>query len=367
MNLLLCVSSLDPAHGGPAVSVSQLGAGLAREGMAVGLWAPDGSAMASPLVQKEKRLLPLAGNLKQVLRSFRPDIVHDNGIWMAHHHLLAKLTEQCNLPRIVSIRGMLEPWALAHKRIKKKLAWLAYQKRDLNRAAILHATADSEAGAIANLGLLPKVVVLPNGVDIPAALANHARAPDQPRTALFLSRIHPKKGLDMLIDAWNAVRPEGWRLRIVGSGARSYCNEVVKRIARASLERQVSLEGPLYGDAKTRAFTSADAFLLPSHSENFGIVVAEALAHGVPVLTTKTTPWQTLESENCGWWVSPTTAAIATGLAEVVKASDETRKAMGARGRAFVKRQFAWSAIARNMRATYESIVEQPPSAGNFY
>ena len=126
-------------------------------------------------------------------------------------------------------------------------------------------------------------------------------------------------------------------------------------------------KGPLYGDAKTRAFTSADAFLLPSHSENFGIVVAEALAHGVPVLTTKTTPWQTLESENCGWWVSPTTAAIAAGLTEVVKASDETRKAMGARGRAFVKRQFAWSAIARNMRATYESIVEQPPSAGNFY
>ena len=177
MNLLLCVGSLDPAHGGPAVSVSQLGAGLARQGMAVGLWAPDGSAMASPLVQKEKRLLSLAGNLKQVLRSFRPDIVHDNGIWMAHHHLLAKLTEQCNLPRIVSIHGMLEPWALAHKRIKKKLAWLAYQKRDLNRAAALHATADSEAGVIANLGLLPKVVVLPNGVDIPAAAANHARAP----------------------------------------------------------------------------------------------------------------------------------------------------------------------------------------------
>ena len=301
----------------------------------------------------------MAGNLKQVVRSFRPDIAHDNGIWLPHNHSLARLSAHYNVPRMVSIRGMLEPWAMAHKRMKKRLAWFAYQRRDLNRAAALHATADSEAAAIANLGLLPRVVVLPNGVDIPAAAASHARAPDQPRTALFLSRIHPNKGLDMLIDAWNAA-PPGWRLRIAGPGASGYCDEVARRIARAGLERQVSLEGPLYGAAKTHAFISADAFLLPSYSESFGIVVAEALAHGVPVLTTTATPWQALESENCGWRVPPTSEAIARGLSAVVAASDETRKAMGLRGRALVKRQFAWPAIARTMRATYESIVEQP-------
>ena len=359
MNLLLCAGSFDPVYGGPSVSVSRLGAELVRDGMTVGLWAQDGSAVTSTLVKKEERLLPLAGNLKQVLRSFQPDIVHDNGIWLSHNHSLARLAAHYNLPRIVSIRGMLEPWALAHKRVKKKLAWLAYQKRDLNRATALHATADSEAEVIANLGLLPRVVVLPNGVDIPAAAASHTRVPNQPRTALFLSRIHPKKGLDRLIDAWKAVRPRGWRLRIAGPGASGYCDEVARRIARAGLERQVVLEGPLYGADKTRAFTSADAFLLPSHSENFGIVVAEALAHGVPVLTTTATPWQALESEHCGWWVPSTSAAIVRGLTEVVAASDETRKAMGARGRALVKRQFAWRAIAKNMRAAYESIVEQ--------
>ena len=359
MRILLSVKSLDTSQGGPSVSVSRLGAELARDGMTIGLWAQDGSAVTSALVKKEERLLPLAGNLKQVVRSFQPDIVHDNGIWLPHNHSLARLAAHYNLPRIVSIRGMLEPWALAHKRMKKKLAWLAYQKRDLNRAAALHATADSEAEVIANLGLLPRVVVLPNGVDIPAAVASHSRAPNQPRTALFLSRIHPKKGLDMLIDGWNTVRPQGWRLRIHGPGAPGYCDKVARRIARAGLERQVSLEGPLYGADKTRAFTSADAFLLPSHSENFGIVVAEALAHGVPVLTTTATPWQALESEHCGWWVTPTGEAIARGLAEVVAASDETRKAMGMRGRALVKRQFAWRAIAKSMRASYESIVEQ--------
>ena len=364
MRILFSVKSLDPAQGGPSVSVSRLGAELARDGMTVGLWAQDESAITSTLVKKEERLLPLTGNLRQVVRSFQPDIVHDNGIWLPHNHSLARLAAQRNLPRIVSVRGMLEPWALAHKRMKKKLAWLAYQKRDLNRAAALHATADSEAEVIANLGLLPKVVVLPNGVDIPAAAADHTRAPNQPRTAWFLSRIHPKKGLDILIDAWNAVRPRGWRLRIAGPGAPGYCDEVARRIARAGLERQVALEGPLYGADKTRAFTSADAFLLPSHSENFGIVVAEALAHGVPVLTTTATPWQALESEHCGWWVSPTSAAIARGLAEVVAASDETRKAMGMRGRALVKRQFAWRAIAKNMRASYESIVEQSRVVG---
>ena len=241
--------------------------------------------MTSTLVKKENRLLPLAGNVEQVVRSFQPDIVHDNGIWLSHNHSLARLAAHYNLPRVVSIRGMLEPWALAHKRVKKKLAW-------------------------------------------------------------------------------SAVRPQGWRLRIHGPGASGYCDEVARRIDRAGLERQVSLGGPLYGAAKTQAFTSADAFLLPSHSENFGIVVAEALAHGVPVLTTTATPWQALESEHCGWWVPPTSEAIARGLAEVVAASDETRKAMGMRGRALVKRQFAWRAIAKNMRASYESIVEESRAMG---
>ena len=201
--------------------------------------------MTSILVKKEERLLPLAGNLRQIVRAFQPDIVHDNGIWLPHNHSLARLAAHYNLPRVVSIRGMLEPWALAHNRVKKKLAWLAYQKRDLNRAAALHATAGSEAEVITNLGLLPRVVVLPNGVDIPAATASHSRAPNQPRTALFLSRIHPKKGLDRLINAWNMVRPQGWRLRIHGPGASGYCDEVARRIARAGLERQVSLGGGL--------------------------------------------------------------------------------------------------------------------------
>ena len=335
------------------MSVSQLGAELARDGVTVGLWAQDGSAITSTLVKKEERLLPLTGNLGQVVRSFQPDIVHDNGIWLPHNHSLARLTAQRNLPRLVSIRGMLEPWALAHKRVKKKLAWLAYQKRDLNRAAALHATADSEAEVIANLGLLPRVVVLPNGVDIPAAAASHSRAPDQPRTALFLSRIHPKKGLDRLIDAWNAVRPRGWRLRIAGPGARGYCDEMARRIARAGLERQVSLEGPVYGAAKTHAFTSADAFLLPSHSENFGIVVAEALAHGVPVLTTTATPWQALESENCGWCIDGTPEAIAKALDIALSLPDAERAAMGARGRAWMRRDFSWNRIAKGMTEVY--------------
>ena len=119
LNILLCTGSFDPAHGGPPVSVSQLGAGLARDGVTVGLWAPDGSAITSTLVKKEARLLPLTGNLRQVFRSFQPDIVHDNGIWLPHNHLRARLAIRYNLSRVASIRGMLEPWALAHKRVKK--------------------------------------------------------------------------------------------------------------------------------------------------------------------------------------------------------------------------------------------------------
>ena len=113
------------------------------------------------------------------------------------------------------------------------------------------------------------------------------------------------------------------------------------------------MEGPVYGAAKTHAITSADAFLLPSHSENFGIVVAEALAHGVPVLTTTATPWQALESEHCGRWIDDTPEAIAKALDIALSLPDAERAAMGARGRAWMRRDFSWNRIAKGMAEVY--------------
>lgn len=348
MKVLLAVASLTPAYGGPAVSVSQLGRALAQAGARVGLWAPDGSASTSALV--EGPVERLTGAAAQVLDAFRPDLIHDNGIWLPHNHALAGR----RTVRLVSPRGMLEPWARSHKRLKKALAWGLYQRADLRKAAALHATAEAEAANLERLKLSPPIRVIPNGVDLPTL-----RATEKPpiRTALFLGRIYPVKGLPMLIEAWARVRPEGWRLRIAGPDEADHRAEVERAVRAAGLGAVVDFLGPLAGEAKHAAFEEADLFILPSHSESFGMAVGEALAHGVPVLTTRAAPWPMLEARGCGWWADPEPQAIAAALATATSQDRAALRAMGERGRALIAEQYSWDSVAQAFLALYEDIA----------
>ncbi len=299
MRLLLTATSLDPSYGGPAFSVSRLATALADAGLEVGLWTPDGSVATSPMVPAGARVERLLGPFAAAIAAFAPDIVHDNGLWRPHNHQVASAAARCGVPRIVSTRGMLEPWALAHKRWKKRLAWRLYQRRDLDRAAALHATAPSEAGSLARLRLRPPVQMIPNGMDLPP-LAPRPAGSATVRTALFLGRIYPVKGLPMLVEAWARTRPPGWRLVIAGPDEAGHRAEVERRVAQAGLGDMVSFPGPVHGDAKSAVLGAADLFVLPSHSESFGMAVAEALAHEVPVLTTTAAPWPQLTERGCG-------------------------------------------------------------------
>ena len=146
MKVLLTVKSLSSSYGGPAFSVSSLATALTREGVQVGLWAPDQSAISTPNLSETSLVQRLGGNAEQALARFGwPDILHDNGIWLLHNHRLAQLALKQDVPRVISIRGMLEPWSLRHKRVKKRLAWWSYQKRDLKSAGCHHMTAEQEA------------------------------------------------------------------------------------------------------------------------------------------------------------------------------------------------------------------------------
>lgn len=445
MKILHTLATLDPASGGPARSVPQLALALAEQGHEVGVWSAEqeegivdgGWRMADLDEDGAGKIRVLGGGFEEALVAFgRPDLVHDHGIWLPCHREVAQACARRGLPRVVSPRGMLEPWALNHKKWKKRVAWWLYQRRVLQSAAALHATAESEAAQLRKLGLRPPVVVAANGVRLPEDGGQEAgdrgqgsggedrpspihdppstiRHPRSPRTALFLSRIHPKKGLPLLLEAWAKVKPEGWRLRVVGPDEGGHLGELKALADRLGLDweessssvvrgpssevaevegmgqaaggrgqgaggemdlgkRTPSLtpEGPcirfcpaLEGEAKWRALRVADLFILPSHSENFGIVVAEALAAGTPVITTTGTPWELLETERCGWWVEVRVEGLADALAEATRVSPDELAAMGRRGRAVVADRFSWDRVAGEMTAAYEGILGEKGGA----
>ncbi len=366
MRVFLAGTSFKPAYGGPALSVARLGSALAVAGVTVGLWSADGSVSAIPDLADTSGLNRLEGGLAAALRAFgRMDLIHDNGLWLPHNHQLAVLAGHRGVPRLVSTRGMLEPWALAHKRWKKRLAWALYQRHDLCRATCHHVTSTLEGEHLRGLGLAVPIRVAPNGVDVPAAAPGPALArmaggsAGGQRVALFLGRLYPVKGLPMLIDAWAQVRPAGWCLRILGPDEAGHRRQLEERITEQGLAGWVSLVGAVYGAQKASAYGDADLFVLPSYSESFGMAVGEALAHAVPVLTTTAVPWPELAARDCGWRVEPSVAGLAAGLRVATALEPGVLADMGQRGRAWVTAELAWATQSRRMLEIYAAMLGQ--------
>jgi len=377
LDVLHTVASTRADHGGPSRSVPLLCEALAGTGLAVRLVtaAPAGaSADEAPLLPDgsvDTRLVRERGGLSRALRaplgfyralreekaSNTPALLHDHGVWLPSNIAAAVAARRWGVPLVVSTRGMLTPWALRHHRWKKRLAWVAYQKWVLRRAALFHVTSQEEVDALRDLGLDQPAAVIPNGVPLPERPAPEA-SEETPRRALFLSRLHPKKGLPMLLEAWAAVGPEGWCLELVGPSEDGHRGELEAQARRLGLEDQVRFVGPVSDDEKWDVYRRADLFVLPTHSENFGIVVAEALAAGVPALTTTGAPWGDLEAHDCGWWVDPDVDAIADALADAVARGPEARAAMGRRGRRLVEARYSWEGVAAQMRDAYQWVVE---------
>lgn len=359
MRVLHTIDSLDSKTGGPARTVPALVAALSENGVQVDLWArelPENFTMPA-------RVEVRTGSLEALLHpgTVRPDLWHDHGIWLRSNHEASRLAGRFGIPRVVSPRGMLEPWALDHRRWKKKLAWWLYQRADLWRAAALHATAQSEADQFRRLGLRNPITVIPNGVDIPS-FARAADSHDGGRTALFLSRVHAKKGLPLLVEAWAKVRPAGWRMKVVGPDEDGHVAEVKALVRGAGLADTWEFCGEIDDPEKWGAYRQADLFILPTHSENFGMVVAEALASGVPVITTRGCPWEGIPAHGCGWWVEPTAEGLAAALQEACCQPADALHSMGHRGRQWMESEFGWKMIAQRMTALYEAVLRRPQS-----
>jgi glycosyltransferase involved in cell wall biosynthesis len=356
MKVFLSGTSLLTRYGGPAFSVSRLALALADEDIDVGVWAPDQSAVHSPLLPVESRVQRLCGSVDQALDAFgAPDVIHDSGLWLRHNHQLATVAASRRVPRVVSTRGMLEPWAMQHKRSKKQLGWFLYQRRDLARASALHATTAQEAANVENLRLGVPVWIIPNGIDLPE-LAASPKVHSQVKTALFLGRIYPVKGLPMLIEAWAQVHPKNWRLKIAGPDEAGHLADVVHAVRQAGLQDVVTFVGEVTGSAKSAVLQEADLFVLPTLSESFGMAIAEALAFQVPVLTTTRAPWPELDELGCGWRVDPNVDDLAAGIRQATSLGDHGLRAMGTAGRRFVGERFRWDRVATTFKAVYATV-----------
>jgi glycosyltransferase involved in cell wall biosynthesis len=250
----------------------------------------------------------------------------------------------------------LTPWALAKSRFRKAAFWRLFQARSVQDADLLHATARSEYDDLRRLGLRQPICLLPNGVTIPDLPADSKAQGGQ--TLLYFGRLDPKKGVDILLRVWQRLqrrRPD-WRLEIVGPCDSEYGSRLQRMASQLGLDR-VRFAGPLYGGEKWRALRNADLFVLPSHSENFGIAVAEALASGTPVVVSRGTPWEGVVSHSAGWWIGNCQQELEDGLAEAMSTSTEIRRAMGRRGRLWMEREFSWETVARRMVETYRWLI----------
>lgn len=285
-----------------------------------------------------------------------PTVVHDHALWLPTNHAVAKYCRRHQLTRVVSPRGMLSTWAMANGGFKKRLAWRLYQHGDLETATAFHATSGPEADALRRLGFQQPIAVIPNGISIPAVLPE--RRNTDLRTALFLSRIHPVKGLINLVRAWSQANvQDDWRLVIAGPDENGYQAEVESEVHKLGLRDRVSLVGEIDNELKWQTYVDCDLFILPSFSENFGLVVAEAMAAGVPVIATTGTPWSLLNEHKLGWWVEPTVESLAAAIAEACAQGPAALHQMGAQAHEYAIAEFSWTDVGKRLKCFYEEIL----------
>lgn len=301
-----------------------------------------------------QRLGYCRGLAARLAKTRAADIMHLHGLWRIHHAQLAGYAARARMPLVVSAHGMVYGQALGQRARLKRLAGFAFQDAIVRRAVCLHATAQAEVDEIRRYGYRGPIALVPWGVDVPVAAA--PPHPPDDRVVAYIGRFHQLKNLDTLLCAWARVvrdRP-AWRLVLAGYDENGYRGVLEQRMHELGIADRVTLRDPVEGEAREAFFASADLTVLPSAAENFAFVVPEALARGIPVVTTTGTPWGALGAEGCGWCVPPTADALAAALAEATGRTPEALRAMGERGRRYVRATFDWDVVIRRLMAVYE-------------
>jgi glycosyltransferase involved in cell wall biosynthesis len=386
MNIAFILPYLADRYGGPVAVAKGMGGSLAGMGHEVSYWATatngdrhEPASMSGAHVfdtdwpHAWRRSKGFRRGLSDAIAS--TDILQIQSVWTYPSYAAGRIAYDSDVPYILLPAGALQPWALGNGRVKrlKKAAYFRLVARSLmDRAACVQTASVQEAEQVQRLGYAGPVAVIPNGVDIDALSDGRASDAevlwpalrDRP-VVLFMSRLSPEKGLDLLIPAWDALvkspRYEEAILVIAGPDYRGYGETVKAMIDEHGVASHVLLTGMVQGARKASLLRRADVFILPSYTENFGIVIAEALACGTPVITTTHTPWEQLRTVDAGVQVPPTRRDVDQALRDLLDMPASRRREMGQRGSALVHEQYTWDRVAAKFLRLCDCVLTGKP------
>lgn len=359
------LASIDLFSGGPSKSVSELALQQAKLGHSVTIFTNTHSESYfnnSPykdlkIVFTNKR--QFKKQLNNYINRDNPDVLHGHGLWQLEVHFMASIARKMNIPYVISPRGMLEPWALNHKKWKKLIALALYQRYDLNNADCIHATSHQEAENIKKNGFTNFICEIPNPIVVtPNDNIRNNIVQKNIKQLAYIGRLHPIKNIESLLYAWAELKNiDNWKLLIIGGGNENYVQKL-KNIANQLNLKNIEFTGFVVGAEKEALMQNIDLLILPSYSENFGMVVAEALQYQIPTIASKGTPWSDLVTYRCGWWIDNDIKTIAKTIEEAISLSDEERLEMGKRGRKLIELKYCIEIVAKQMINMYEKILK---------
>jgi glycosyltransferase involved in cell wall biosynthesis len=378
MNLLLLSTSSSRKAGGLYNSVRNLGQELYRQKKVKPMVLAyrdsftdlDISAYA-PLPIELYDIIGPAGiaysfNLNSKIENFKPHIIHQQGIYLYSSYVNSKYSDKYSTPYIISPRGMLDKWILNNNKLKKKIGFSLYEHKNLRNASCINALGIPEYNAVREFGLKNPIAIIPNGVFIPKETSEKIPKAswniDSRKTLLFLSRLHQKKGLENLLQAWKALGSlkADWKLVIAGESNGSEYEDSLRRLqSELGLSGDVFLIGPQFHKEKDITFRNADAFILPSFSEGMPMAVLEAWSYKLPVIITDECNLPDGFTHDCAIRIEPNVDSIYDGIIKLLNLSNSEMKQIGHNGFELVKSKYTWLSIAEEMSNVYSWMLDE--------